>query len=386
MDSHAKQCRICQYGPEGIDWGLTNQAISEIADVSKDSVRRHRKWATVNGFDVSQSAAVIDSEGVPEWVEQTGKPRRAWQLASGEWRESYQNVDDSEPAVHIDNDRIDSLIREWPLQKIDMDHSVLYDLANPADLQLGKAGEALGGTEETIQRFQDAIEAVAQRWTLLKPEHGYLNDLGDLIENLFSTTSQVSTNDRGLPEQIEDAVALYMNALGRLLPLVKTLHFSVVTSNHGEARNAMKANPYGSENDWGLHIQRVIQGKCADRGWDVEFHRPDRNEDTTVLTLPDGSKVALNHGHHSGTPTRVKEWVKNQIVGHRPGWDADIWILGHYHHDYHFPVGDGRMVFGTPALDGGSAWFTRKSGEVSAPGIMCLTVSEGDWSNHSILR
>jgi len=355
-------CRICT-SDGSTDWTSDNISLGELFGTTESSIRRWREKHAEHG-------EVIESAWRP--LKRWGKP--------GDWRYS----EETSTEVHLDNARIDSLIRDWPFTPL-QGFAVDDDLANPADPQIGKAGEAGGGTDETIARFNASIEEVAHRWELLKPKNGYLCDLGDIVENLFSTPQQQSTNDRTLPEQVEDAVAMYMNALGRLLPLVGTLHHATVTSNHGEARSAPKVNPYGSENDWGLSIQRQIKGKCGDRGWPVVFHRPDKNEDTTVLTMTDGTEVALNHGHHSGSPKGMKQWVTGQIVGRRPGWNARVWIHGHYHHDEHFPVGNGVTVFGTPALDGGSAWFTRKTGESSPPGIMCLTMRNGKWLNHSIL-
>ena len=48
-------------------------------------------------------------------------------------------------------------------------------------------------------------------------------------------------------------------------------------------------------------------------------------------------------------------------------------------------MGNGVVVFSTPANDPGSAWFTRKTGESSPTGLLALTVCAGKWSNHSIL-
>lgn len=386
MDNHQKQCKVCAFGPENLDGSLSNQALSVIVDCSKDSVRRHRDWAKANGFEFAVTHTTGGHDFPDTGVPGVWRPRRHWQTPSSGPLNSFEFIPDPvDVESHIDNDRIDRLILDWPTSPVQTDWSVDDDLAFIADPQLGKANEQGGGTDETVARTLASVEAVAQRWALLKPRNGYVCDLGDLIENLFSTPAQVSTNDRSLPEQVEDAVALYMNVLGRLLPLVGTLHHATVTSNHGEARTAPKVNPYGSENDWGLMIQRTIQGKCEDRGWNVVFHRPEHNEDTTVLTMTDGTEVALNHGHHSGSPQKMKAWVTGQIVGRRPGWNARVWVHGHFHHPEHFPVGNGITVFGTPALDGGSAWFTRKSGESSPPGIACLSMTNGKWINYSIL-
>lgn len=373
-------CTICRFGPEQIDWSLSNVAISQIVDCSETTVRRHKKHAEDGELAVAKA-----NEDVPgNWI-----PRRKWMTPSGEVLYSYQNVvsEDAEE-LHLDNERIDSLIRDWRKGPPESGYPCAPEFAFPADLQLGKAGEAGGGTPETIERFQTSIEAVAERWRLAGASEGYLCDMGDLIENIFNTKKQISTNDRTLPEQLEDAVAIYVNAIGRLRSLVGTLHVATVTSNHGEARNGQGRdnNPYGSENDWGLYIFRVIERAVQDRGWDnVVFHRPPLNEDTCVIETTDGTKVAISHGHFTGNPKGVKAWVERQDVGRRPGWDADIWVFGHYHHDYHMPYGNGRTIFGTPSLDPGSAWYTKKSGEESPPGITCLTIANGKWLNHSVV-
>jgi hypothetical protein len=49
------------------------------------------------------------------------------------------------------------------------------------------------------------------------------------------------------------------------------------------------------------------------------------------------------------------------------------------------PVGNGTTVFGTPSIDPGSAWFTRKTGECSPPGVTCLTVGDSKWTNYSVV-
>lgn len=381
--NHESQCKICQYGPDRLDWSSNNTVIAEEVDCSEASVRRHRKWVEVNGFQ-ERTATVTTSHEFPDTgIPGSWKPRRSWQTPSGDVLNSFEFIPDSDAIAHVDNDRIDSLILDWDVMPSSNLHGET-EIACPADLQLGKSERGLG-TAATITKFRESLERVAQRWERNQPREGYLCDLGDLIENQWSVASQVSTNDRTLPEQVEDAVALYMNAIGRLLPLTGKLFFATVTSNHGEARTGFKNNPYDSENDWGLMIQRLIEGKCADRGWDVTFIRPDTYEDTATFVTADGTSVALTHGHHSNTPARMKDWVKGQIVGKRPGYDATLWVHGHYHSTEHFTLGNGIHVFGTPSLDPGSAWYTKKTGESSRQGIVALTVNNGDWFNYSIL-
>lgn len=365
---HEEKCKVCRFGPEKIDWNLSNAEISRLVDCSKDSVSRHKKYV-----EKQESQDEIQWEAV-----------KKWDAADGTVKYSYRRSDTG-TEHHLDNKRIDSLIRDWPSRKPGTKFTGKTEVATPADLQLGKSEKGIG-TDDTIRKFYASIEQVAQRWEILKPEQGILADMGDVIENIYSVKSQATTNDRTLPEQIEDAVTIYMNAIGRLRVLVEDLVMVMETSNHTEARNEMKNNPYDSENDWGLHILRVIQGKCEDRGWDnVTFIRPDKWEDTAVVTTKDGTTIAFTHGHHSGTPTAMEKWVSGQILGKCPGHDAHIWVHGHYHNPTHFSLGNGIDVFGTPSLDPGSAWYAKKSGKKARQGIVAFTVDKGMWYNYSIL-
>lgn len=89
-NSHEKQCKVCAYGPDLIDWSLSNKAISRIINCSDKSVGGHRKWMDAQ------------DDGRPAWVAESGTPRGAWQLPDGTWRESYRNTAEGE-------------IPEWPI-------------------------------------------------------------------------------------------------------------------------------------------------------------------------------------------------------------------------------------------------------------------------------
>jgi len=388
--AHEDLCKICQHGPDRIDWTKNNYLIAASLGIAEGSVRRHLKWVRANGFEDGTTNTVTSGTDIPDTNGTPGKwiARRRWQTPQGEVLNSFQFIPDDFD-IEVNDDRIDAIISSAfgtvpPAAEPGVKRNGKTEFANPADLQLGKHERGIG-TPETIQKFNTSLDEVVARWTLLKPHEGYLSDLGDLIENIYSTPSQTSTNDRTVPQQVEDAIALYMVALGRLLPLTDKLMFVTVTSNHGEARSAPKTNPYDSENDWGLHIFRALKSRCEDRGWDVNFVRPAQYEDTAVVETSDGTVVAFTHGHHSGTPASMEKWIVGQIVGHCEGWNADIWVHGHYHNPTHFSVGDGIDVFGTPSLDPGSAWFAKKSGKRARQGIVCFTVDKGLWFNYSIL-
>lgn len=382
--NHESQCKICAFGAEDIDWSLSNTAIGEIVDCAESSVRRHRKWAKANGFDLGSTNLVTNGHEFPEtpvpgsWI-----PRRHWQTPNGEVLNSFQFVPDAvnEEGLNLDYDKLESAFNAVPDIQPQAEGGP-QEVLVLADPQIGKAGEHGGGTKETIERVFASVERAIERYKINRPSHLYLVDLGDPIENVGSTASQIGTNDLSVPDQVLTYIRLTVEIISRLAPHVDAMTHVTVTSNHGEARSSLKVNPYGSENDWGLHMQQVVKDRLGDK---LGFIRPEINEDTSVVTMADGTKVAFNHGHHSGTQAGIKKWVTGQIVGRRPGWDADAWLLGHFHNPHHMHVGNGIDVFGTPSIDPGSAWFTRKTGESSPPGMTALTFSHGNWSNYSIL-
>lgn len=386
--SHIDQCSVCGYGPEKVDWNLSNVAISEIVNCAEASVRRHKTWTKANGFDPSMTSyeGPTNDPNQPEWVKSSGVPRRAWQLADGTWRESYQNAGEDLTTDY-----------EWDYSSLvgsldGFDYVPGEELTGKpeafiwADPQLGKAGEEGGGTKETVHRTLTARDKFIDRIKVNKPDTVYFVDLGDPVENCFSTGSQVGTNDLSVPDQILLYERLTVELIKSLLPYTNRIVHVTVTSNHGEARNGPKNNPYGSENDWGLHMQQVVKDRFSERpDLPVEFVRPGIGFDTATVETDDGTKIAFAHGHHAGSPANVVKWVEGQVVGEMPGHDAHVWVHGHFHHSASHSFGKGKMIFGAPSCDPGSGWFTKKKGVRSQPGVLALTLADRGWSNYSIL-
>lgn len=365
MDAHERQCKICHHGPEKIDWSLTNDEIGELVDCSEGSVRRHKAWV-----ERTNRRLESPSEEVPgTWV-----PKSKW--TGGE---SYTFVPDT-TAPKVDHEALDAALAHLdslvPARVPETDRTDYLSL----EPQIGKAGDHGGGTPETLERINKAMQRAHDIWGREGyPGEVFLVDIGDIIENIFNSKSQKATNDLTLPEQVETAINLYVRLLGQLVVNIPIVHHVAVTSNHGEARTDYKENPYDAENDWGLMIQRMVQARCEDKGWDVKFHRPTWNEDTTVAVNMHGVTFAFNHGHHSGNQNNMKKWLHGQIVGRRPGWAADFWMFGHYHSDYYFRFGAGQVAFGAPAIDPGSLWYARSTGESCPPGILLVQTVGKDW-------
>src|SRR6478735_7723302 len=82
---HVEQCKVCAYGPENIEWGLSNTEVAKLVGCGRTSVRRHKDWAfshespEINdrnwvpvkrwdsGDEVKHSWKYVGEQGVPEW-------------------------------------------------------------------------------------------------------------------------------------------------------------------------------------------------------------------------------------------------------------------------------------------------------------------------------
>lgn len=97
---------------------------------------------------------------------------------------------------------------------------------------------------------------------------------------------------------------------------------------------------------------------------------------TLVLDVA-GVVTAFAHGHKSGggghPAQRVEKWWQGQVMGRQPVADASLLLTGHYHHLI-VSEGTGRTMVQVPAMDGGSEWFTDRTGQSSPAGLLTLGV------------
>src|SRR5690606_1433237 len=105
----------------------------------------------------------------------------------------------------------------------------------PSDMQIGKTDWG-GGTEDTIKRVMQSWVRAAELSEALRPDEIVIADLGDPIENIYSTPAQRGTNDRSITEQIRVARRLIIEGIKTLLPHAPKLVYAAVPSNHGSVR------------------------------------------------------------------------------------------------------------------------------------------------------
>lgn len=254
-----------------------------------------------------------------------------------------------------------------------------------ADWQLGKAGEANGGTPETIGRICQAIDLIPARIRELKKtgrpvDAVYLVGLGDLVEQCSGHyPGQTFNVDLDRREQLRLARRLILRAVETCLGHAPRIVLAAVPGNHGENRQNGKAFTRTTDNDDLAIVEQVAEILQAN---------PDRyGSCTTILATGNnlvlniaGIPVAFAHGHKAGASghpaAKLENWWKGQVMGRQPIADADILITGHFHH-FICSETSGRTFMQAPAMDGGSAWWTDISGQNSAPGFLTLGIGTG---------
>jgi hypothetical protein len=247
-------------------------------------------------------------------------------------------------------------------------------IVNLSDFQIGK-GEG-GGTPATVARITAALHAAVDRLKELRragksPATVYLIGMGDLAEQCFGHyPSQLFTTDCTRREQLQIVRELLLTAVDLFLPLADRLVVGAVAGNHGENRSNGKAVTTVADND-DLAVFDQVKSALAmnpDRYGHVEFAISD---DLVLKLTVHGVDVAWTHMHQgSGSGERkIADWWRGQVMGNRPISSAQILNTAHYHH-FLCSESTGRTIIQVPAMDGGSAWWTDKTGQNSPPGMV----------------
>ncbi|MER5482653.1 hypothetical protein ABT024_05465 [Streptomyces sp. NPDC002812] len=259
-----------------------------------------------------------------------------------------------------------------------------------ADPQVGKVGRD-GGTKELVGRVSDRFDRLQDHLRDLKkigraPDSAYWLDAGDCIEGFENVTSQAFTNDLTLTQMVRLHRRLTFEGLDRLAAAFPRVVAATVGSNHARVRRGKDAvGP--PQDDWGIEVMSQV-ADAFDRNPDsyghVTFAMPEPWRDTLSLDMA-GTIVGLNHGHQYARPEKAAEWWKGQTFGRQPIADARILFSGHFHHFRAQQLGNGRLWIQAPTLDNGSDWYAVRSGEVSQPGLLVVSVTAEGWDDLRIL-
>lgn len=287
--------------------------------------------------------------------------------------------------LKLDTDELISAIDKYDFTPVIKDTRPESFVITPSDMQIGKTSYN-GGTPETIERvlasFGKAVEFVKD----FRPAEIVIAELGDPLENFYSTSSQRETNDLDLTGQIRVARRLLLDGIKQLSPHSPVIRYATVPSNHGSVRVGFKAPAGDNHNDWGIEISNQLEDAVRENNSlnHVVFHRPVRLDESLILETS-GTKIGMVHGHQARGADKIGEWWKGQDHGRQPTGEADILLVGHWHSFRVQHSGNARWYMVSPASDPGSDWFTNIKGEYSETGMLTFTTSEGRWDNLRIL-
>lgn len=261
-------------------------------------------------------------------------------------------------------------------------------IAGLADFQVGKGSNGDGGTDALIERFTRQLSQIVADFKASGASSILILDLGDnSCENEHNTSSQLGTNDLQFVDQLRVWQRMLLKITTELAKTCGDVTVAGVPSNHSQHRHNGKAVG-DAHNDYGLLAISNLQdalGLNPEAFGHVKFAYPEPHKETLAVEVA-GTVVGLAHGHQSGSPDKIPDFISKQIAGRQPLQYADIILTGHFHHLRVQNIVGNRWWFQGPANDAGSAWFTNRSGEFSSPGILTLVVNDGGWSNLKIVE
>lgn len=367
-----------------IDSTRSNRSWGKKIGVSEASIRRHRSHQPI----VDQATSYVDGDGdhltqsidVPEeYVTSRGMSLRdpvtgSWQKVT--WQPNRKALHDT-----LSYDDLREALDGWQPAAWSRPQVLIPGVAvlNMADLQIGKANQRWGGTPETLASARRSIQAFVAHVIASGFQTVVLVDNGDPIENVFNVSDQLVTNDLPVPEQIRVFRRLMLEAIKAVAPFVATIYYVGVPSNHGAFRTGYKSQGGTVDADFGLEISYQLEDAINENpnlGGRVIFIRPRPLDETAELTIA-GTKLAFNHGHRSGGVFKHGNWWKGMDHGRMAGWDADIFVFGHFHTQAVYQSGDGRWVVGTASSDPGSDWYSNVTGESSTRGMTTFDLYPG---------
>jgi hypothetical protein len=297
---------------------------------------------------------------------------------SGEWLNSYRVSlkPRSYAGTLLDATELEKEIKKWrpprAAKPATGDLTAIYAIG---DTQWGK--DAGDGTAGTVGRVRRALsEALLRQQEIKKRGVGpiALPQMGDCIEGTVSQGGRIMGRlDLDLTSQIRVGRRVLMEWVKAFAPLTNELIIPVVPGNHDETTRQVIVDPMDS---WQVEIVQQVLDICKENPdlAHVTGRFPER-DNTTLAVNFSGTMVGFAHGHQLRDP---QKWWQGQALGDTPVGQADVLITAHYHH-YAVKQFNHRLWIQTPALDGGSFWFSDRTGMGgrTPPGIVSLVVGEG---------
>lgn len=386
-------CICCIWEKEtgkAIDTSRSKVAWGKKVGVSEASVRRHLAHSQREESD--DNSAIDDPflalTDIPEGAV-TSRGMSIRDPESGSWQKVTWQPNKKALLDALQYDDLDKALDGWEPKEFAFPKlgSSAASVLNMADLQIGKAMQRGGGTPETIAGVHKSVQAFIEHIVANNIRTAVLVDNGDPVENVWNTPSQLVTNDLDVPAQIRTFRKLMIQTIKTVAPFVEEIYYVSIPSNHGAFRTGYKAQGGTTDADFGLEISHQLEDVIHENEHlrdKVKFIRPRDLHETAELQVA-GTKLAFHHGHQSGGVHSHGKFWSAQDHGRLPGWDADIFVFGHYHTQALYQSGDGRWVVACASSDPGSDWFTNRTGEAATRGMTMFDVLDGMWSNLAVI-
>lgn len=244
-----------------------------------------------------------------------------------------------------------------------------------ADIQTGKV-DRLGDVSDLLTRLEQKRAVLEQHIKRVKPNHIVIADVGDIVEGIENTSSQLATNGLPLTDQVDVAATEFWKAI-RLCAKYAPTDVLSIPSNHAQLRRG-KGLIGKPTDDWGLHISKRLEAMNNEVGLPVTFYRPADWEETLTHRIR-STRIGLAHGHQATAPTRVTDWWARMT--HAGVMDCDVLLTGHFHYASVRPSGRNaqgrsRWHIQAPTLDNGSAWVRNQMGEDGDPALMVFEIDD----------
>jgi hypothetical protein len=320
----------------------------------------------------------------PAVWEITSARKSTWQSPSGQWLEARKvsfRKRGTGPLAPVD---IEAVMSRYPAERLlrQKGASERILMVPAGDLQLGKSEG--GGTEATVERFCRITDDIAENVA----RHGFntsliLPWLGDCIEGIVSGKGRyIAQNDLPISEQVRVYRRLIMHQLGVLAPLAIKILIPVVPGNHDETTRVQEMPVTDS---WAIEGASAVADWMSGRpGFEhVEFVFPEPGEmgvTVNVGTVDAPYAISFHHGHVATSAAGIIPWWKGQAYGRQHAGQADMLVSAHFHHLRVEHTGGNRTWLQIPALDGGSGWYRRRTGEDAPTGMVSLEITPGKGS------
>jgi predicted phosphodiesterase len=323
----------------------------------------------------------------------TGLRRSKWQKFDGEWLEAFRaTFVPKSGAKSVPIDDLIETIAKWKPQKpyLSQNKGEISDLAYLVVLSDTQVGKIDGnGTDEIIHNVLHKTDLAVERLKELRKigrviNTIYLPQLGDCIEGMNSQGGKhIWRTDLDLTSQIRVYRRLLLHMVKTLAPLCERLIVPAIPGNHDEAVRVGNSMATSYTDSFALDAASAVADALADHPdyQHVSFVFPQYDKLTVTLDIA-GTVVGFAHGHQMRG--KAVEWWKNMAHGQQDIGEASLLITGHYHHLKVEQTG-AKTWLQTPALDGGSTWFSNSSGQEAPAGMLTLTVGGGGWDDLRIV-